>query len=364
MSNTPDFSVVIPVYNVAPYVRATIESVLRQTVTNIEVIAVNDGSTDGSLREMQKIQDVRLRIIDKENTGVSDTRNVGCRQAKGNYIAFLDADDYWYPDHLSEAWAFFQMHPDVHWCGARQLQIPIGTPPPARTSQRRFAVRNFFEDGKWAVDSSNLIIRRDLFSASGGYPKGQRQFEDHVFQSRIGRLCPRIGFNERETSIYYTRQGSASSHKPADMSSAYEAIMRVHVLALRELQVKTPLYSRLMMRELLKAALFYRSEGEVLALLDEFGFILPVSGLRRWRRFVKVAYWLRQHADIDAELRAFVETSLKGRIKKTLEILRPKGVWAAFMWACLIAGYALRGLGDEIENRRDQRAIHMETQRA
>ena len=93
-------SVVLPIYNAEKYLYETIQSVLNQTYSNFELIAVNDGSTDGSLQVLQQITDSRLRIIDKENTGVSDTRNVAIKAAHGEYVCFLDADDYYAPFYL------------------------------------------------------------------------------------------------------------------------------------------------------------------------------------------------------------------------------------------------------------------------
>lgn len=93
-------SVIIPVFNAEEYLRETVQSVLNQTYSNFELIAVNDGSTDRSLEILQQITDDRIRIIDKENTGVSDTRNVAIKAARGEYICFLDADDYYAPSYL------------------------------------------------------------------------------------------------------------------------------------------------------------------------------------------------------------------------------------------------------------------------
>lgn len=89
-------SVIIPVYNASLYVEKCIDSVFSQTFKNIEVIAVNDGSKDTSLTILYKLKTKypNMKIIDKENTGVSDTRNVGIKAATGNYILFVDSDDY------------------------------------------------------------------------------------------------------------------------------------------------------------------------------------------------------------------------------------------------------------------------------
>lgn len=356
-ANVPLFSVVIPVYNVAPYVKVTVESVLNQTERNFELILVNDGSTDDSLKVIRAIEDSRIRIIDKRNTGVSDTRNEGCRQALGEYIAFLDSDDYWYPDHLSEALAFFKEHPDVPWCGAGQLYLPIGTRPPPQATKRKFRILQFFEDGAWHVDSSNLVIRRDLFAASGGYPIGMKHWEDLTFHTLIGRHYLLIGTNDRVTSIYYRRPGSSSFNRSLSIVNDYERVVRTMAAGLREHPVETPLCPRMMMRELLKAALFVRSDVEVSALMDEFGFILSPHGLRRWRRFVTIAYRLTRNAGIDDNLKTFVRTTPKERMKVLFSILRNRGIKAAIVWAFLVVLYALRGVGDAVDHRLEKEKI-------
>ncbi|NOT51424.1 MAG: glycosyltransferase family 2 protein [Chitinophagaceae bacterium] len=102
--SSPLVSVIIPVYNAEKYIEQTIRSVLDQTLQDFEIIALSDGSPDGSAAIIQRLQkeDSRIYFIDKKNTGVSDTRNKGIQQAKGKYIAFLDADDVWNPDNLEK----------------------------------------------------------------------------------------------------------------------------------------------------------------------------------------------------------------------------------------------------------------------
>lgn len=99
----PIVSIIIPVYNAQRYLRETLDSVLQQTFQNYEVIAVNDGSMDESLMILNEYadRDSRIRVIDKANSGVSDTRNTGIAQAQGTYLCFLDADDLLLADYLS-----------------------------------------------------------------------------------------------------------------------------------------------------------------------------------------------------------------------------------------------------------------------
>ena len=98
----PKFSIIIPVYNVEPYLRNCLDSVLAQTYADWEAICINDGSTDGSLAILKEYtaNDSRFQIIDQSNKGLSAARNAGIREAKGEYIFLLDSDDWTVPDAL------------------------------------------------------------------------------------------------------------------------------------------------------------------------------------------------------------------------------------------------------------------------
>ena len=110
----PKISVILPVYNAEKYLRYTLDSVLGGSFSDFEIVAVNDGSSDSSLAILEEYRerDARVKVIDKPNTGVSDTRNVGIAAAEGDYIAFLDADDIYSPDYLE------RMHSVAEACGA------------------------------------------------------------------------------------------------------------------------------------------------------------------------------------------------------------------------------------------------------
>jgi len=96
----PKFSVIIPLYNKEKHIAKTIKSVFNQLYFDFEIIVVNDGSTDNSLLEVSKIKSDKLIVFNNTNKGVSEARNFAMRQAKGDYFAFLDADDIWGNSHL------------------------------------------------------------------------------------------------------------------------------------------------------------------------------------------------------------------------------------------------------------------------
>lgn len=108
-------SVIIPLYNKEQDIAKTIASVMAQTFIDFEVIIVNDGSTDGSLDVVKKMIDERFIIFDNENQGVAKTRNFGVSKATTNVVAFLDADDYWHPNHLDIVVNAVKVFPKQEW---------------------------------------------------------------------------------------------------------------------------------------------------------------------------------------------------------------------------------------------------------
>ncbi len=111
---TPRISVVVPLYNKAPYVQRTLDSIARQTFTNFEVITVNDGSTDEGAEIARSFPDSRMRVVTQPNLGPGAARNRGIKDARSDLIAFLDADDEWLPGYLEEGVALLdRVDPEV-----------------------------------------------------------------------------------------------------------------------------------------------------------------------------------------------------------------------------------------------------------
>lgn len=115
----PYFSVVIPLYNKEPHVARSISSVLGQTFADFEVIIVDDASTDNSIEEAKKINDKRIRILHRNEPGPGGyaARNLGIKVANGDWVAFLDADDEWYPHHLEKMKKLIDQYPEVYFLG-------------------------------------------------------------------------------------------------------------------------------------------------------------------------------------------------------------------------------------------------------
>ena len=109
----PVFSIIIPLFNKENEIHQTLQSVLNQSFIDFEIIIINDGSTDKSEQVVQSIVDERILLISTPNQGVSQARNLGIENASGKLIAFLDADDYWFSNHLQELYELHLNHPDA-----------------------------------------------------------------------------------------------------------------------------------------------------------------------------------------------------------------------------------------------------------
>ena len=109
----PRISVIIPIYNKENCILNTLNSVHNQTYTNFELIIIDGGSTDKSLEIIKDYNDTRLTIYAQTGKGVSSARNEGVSYAKGELIAFLDADDEWKPNYLQTIWELYQKYPDA-----------------------------------------------------------------------------------------------------------------------------------------------------------------------------------------------------------------------------------------------------------
>ncbi|MBL7749205.1 MAG: glycosyltransferase family 2 protein [Chitinophagaceae bacterium] len=161
-------SVIIPMYNAAPYIRQTISSVLNQTYKEVEVIVMNDGSKDDSEKTVLELQkeDRRIRYQYKANSGVSDTRNKGIDLCTGEYVAFLDADDVWLPQNLEKKinalnesgkqWVF-SLHESIDE-NNRQLQVAMNNFRPYNVVDNLL----LWEGDVVPGPCSNIVVKRDF----------------------------------------------------------------------------------------------------------------------------------------------------------------------------------------------------------
>lgn len=171
------FSIVIPLYNKEKDIQATLQSVLAQTHTDFEVIIVDDGSKDGGVAKAKAIGDVRIKIFSKENEGVAIARNYGVSKANNELIAFLDADDYWYPTHLKDLNILAEKQPNAKWFATayekkfnNSLIVPFDGPI-MKNDSSYVSVSNYFEN--CLIDSiswtSAMCFKKSFFNSLNGF---------------------------------------------------------------------------------------------------------------------------------------------------------------------------------------------------
>ncbi|WP_287963204.1 glycosyltransferase family A protein [Alcanivorax sp.] len=184
-------SVVIPLYNKEQDIARTLDSVLNQVVKPNEVIVVNDGSTDNSAEVVLEYSNHGVRLINQNNQGVSAARNAGVKAASSEYIAFLDADDLWYPHHLSVLEELIREYPSVGLFSTRHEICLDGqrfVPKYPYPEGRNVEVEDFFDafsKGLSIVNSSTACVRRDVLLRFGGFPEDVDRGEDIITWCRV-----------------------------------------------------------------------------------------------------------------------------------------------------------------------------------
>lgn len=213
-------SVVIPVYNCFELLAEAIDSVLAQQPLPLEIIVVNDGSSDGDYQTYARRHPL-VRVIDKPNSGVSASRNLGIREAKGDLVAFLDADDVWLPGKLAAQLRVFETQPDVgvvfgrfeKWFANEQgdfrLWREFGIVPDTSTADPD---RSGWLFGKLMmgllVGMNTAVVRRQLLLDNGGFDERRRIGEDYELWLRLSRMTRMMCIRE-VVALYRMRAGSA-----------------------------------------------------------------------------------------------------------------------------------------------------------
>ena len=189
------FSIVIPLYNKQDSIVKTIRSVLLQTYTNFEIIVVDDGSTDNSVNQVLKLDDSRIRLIQKANGGVSSARNRGIREAKYEYIALLDGDDVWNEYYLEKQVKLIHDFPDAKMWGVNYADICNGNIFPYHqglAEDYRGYVNNYFSTNHGDLFWTSAIVLKkditeytDLFDERMAYSEDMDLWYRIILQSKV-----------------------------------------------------------------------------------------------------------------------------------------------------------------------------------
>jgi len=260
----PVFTVVIPLYNKAGYIKNTLSSVYAQTFTDFEVIVVNDGSTDGSGDLFKNHTYNRLTYFQTENRGVSSARNTGINNASGQLIAFLDADDEWLPGHLDELYRLHTQHPEA---GMVISRYSIKNPGSSKLQKPTYLnldesfsgiIPDFF--GSSLVNhiawTCVLAVPLQVFRVTGGFSENVTHPEDTEMWIKIATKYP-VALGSNYTAIY-------NFEVPQSLSKRnMEGRKLMDFTAFLNLEAKNPSLKAFIDNLRLEYALKFRAEGNI-----------------------------------------------------------------------------------------------------
>ena len=217
--NNPKISIIVPIYNVEKYLNKCLKTIKAQTFTDFEVLLINDGTKDNSAAIAQKYCDIddRFKLYTKENGGLSDSRNYGIKLAKGEYIVFIDGDDYIHKDYLNVLYhQCVDNDADMSYCRFKYSYFRTGITFPMFISAKEEVMKkndalnilirdNFLHSYAW-----NKMYKKSLFEDNNiTYPN--MYFEDVATSGRLLFHANKIAVSDRYLYYYLKRFGSIMS---------------------------------------------------------------------------------------------------------------------------------------------------------
>ena len=223
----PTFSVIIPLYNKEREIEGTIRSVLSQTRLPDEIVVVDDGSADRSAGIVQRIDSPLIRLVAQPNAGECAARNRAIAEARGEYLALIDADDEWEPGFLAEIEAMIGEFPGCGlYCTGFSVVSHDGVFP-ARGLDRRGVVGNFFRDSahRYIAIPSASCIPREVIDTVGGFPEGMKMAGDLYMWIKIARRY-RVCYSPERLARYskVASNRSATSYTPERTAYSFEEL--------------------------------------------------------------------------------------------------------------------------------------------
>ena len=204
---TPRFSIIVPLYNKADYVRKALESILTQSYTNYEVVIIDDESTDNSLSIVndfvKTVESGKWKVESQPNSGVAAARNNGVAKSKGEFVCFLDADDWWEPTFLEEIDRMIAEYPDAGLYATNYVYYKPGKTHVALNLERGYI--NYpeanLQSGSMPVTSITTCMPRKVFDEMRGFPVGIKLGEDLLLWAKTA-LHYKVAFCEKPLAYY------------------------------------------------------------------------------------------------------------------------------------------------------------------
>lgn len=217
-------SIIVPVYNSEKYIDNCVQSILSQTYDNFELLLINDGSTDSSLSNCKKWESVdsRIKVIDKENGGASSARNVGLSECRGEYVVFVDSDDYVAKTYVSNLMLAVKEGPfDIVQCSLQQVSDfgSIASVSFSKDHIREITKQQALNDRLYKVSVCGKIYRRTLFD-NFSFKEGSVYEDDASYYIFVDR-AERIAILDEILYYYYMSDDSVMRNNDENRSLAF-----------------------------------------------------------------------------------------------------------------------------------------------
>lgn len=267
-------SVVIPVYNVENFVADTLESVCAQTYKNIEIICIDDGSKDNSLSILNfySEKDERIKVISQENAGVSSARNNGIRNAQGEYICFLDSDDFMHPQYIElQLKAISETGAEMAFCKFKNIPESSKLEGFKQLKQNSFRISTqpladfIFKKEKIDSSSCNKLYLRSIV-AENMFKLGVSRGEDEIFVLNLLTKINKVAANPQTLLFYRNRSGSLTKQNISEnyLFDHYLAFLSMSEILLRESSLKQTGLSKKQVKEYIAKKIYKRMVVHVL----------------------------------------------------------------------------------------------------
>lgn len=299
-------SVVIPLYNKADTILQTLQSVLEQTYAADEIIVVDDGSTDSGIDKVEKTYGEQVIIIKQSNAGVSAARNRGIEAAKGDFVAFLDADDFWSAHYIEEIQRMIKRYPQAGLIGTRYQYLDSGnrySNPKIRfdnksslfgESQLKQGIMSSYfaisARGDLPFNASTVTMKKTLLRTLKGFPVGEAMGEDQDLWARAA-LSSVIAYSPRVLGFYNRAADNRTcNNKPAGVESPFSQRLHRYAKACPDKSLRAEIidYTAAHLRHLALQNIYAGQYSNAKNLLSD-----PRCA-RQWFKYARICYLLKR----------------------------------------------------------------------
>lgn len=229
----PKISVIIPLYNKAPYIKRAIDSVLSQTIQDFEIVVVGGNSSDGGEEIVHGYSESRIHFVEEQGQGVSSARNQGVREARADLIAFLDADDEWASNFLETILILREYYPHAGFYGTgcyinkngKKTACIYNDNKGEQLIHNYFRAKNSF--GDFIIITSAMVIPKKIFLSVGGFPRKYIQHEDRYLRARIA-LDYDVAYSPKLCAIYHFNYATYSNRARKYVEEPFSKYIEEH----------------------------------------------------------------------------------------------------------------------------------------